>query len=141
MNRNLLLTACLLACGLTAPLALHGSILQDSPQQDAQPAQSGNEASARMIDVLAQKLALSDDQKNQIEPILSDRRAKLGALRQDTSTRRFKKMREAKKIMQDSDKKINAILTPDQQKEYAQLEEQMREKMRERMQQKQSGTN
>ena len=94
-----------------------------------------------MIDVLTQKLALSDDQRNQIEPIITDRRAKLTALREDTSMHRFQRMRQAKKIVQDSDKKINAILNPDQQKKYAELEEQMRQKMRERMQQGQNGAN
>jgi periplasmic protein CpxP/Spy len=141
MNRKMLVSTCLLAVGLTAPLALHAAILQDPPPQDAQAAPAGNELPTNMIDVLSQKLALSDDQKNQIEPILTDRRAKLTALMQDTSMRRFQRMRQAKKIMEDSDKKINPILTPDQQKKYAELEQQMRDKMRERMQQGQGGTN
>ncbi|HWA95358.1 MAG TPA: hypothetical protein VG844_12220 [Terracidiphilus sp.] len=138
MNRKILVTICLWATGLAAPLTLNAAVLQELPPQAAQ---AGNEIPTNMIDVLTQKLALSDDQRNQIEPIITDRRAKLTALREDTSMHRFQRMRQAKKIVQDSDKKINAILNPDQQKKYAELEEQMRQKMRERMQQGQNGAN
>lgn len=37
-------------------------------------------------------------------------------------------------IMEDSDKKIKAILTPDQQKQYEAMEQQMRERRKERRQ-------
>ncbi|HEX7729868.1 MAG TPA: hypothetical protein VF392_12575 [Terracidiphilus sp.] len=133
MNRYTLLAATLFVFGLTAPLALHA---QEPAAQDP-PAAA--ETPNSMIDVLAQKLALSDDQKTQIEPILSDRRAKMSALRNDQSMRRYQRMRQAKQIMEESDKKINAILTPDQQKQYAELEKQMREKARQRIQQGQGG--
>jgi periplasmic protein CpxP/Spy len=135
MNRRTILAATLFVFGLAAQLALHA---QEAAAQD-QPAAA--ETPTSMIDALAQKLALSDDQKTQIEPILNDRRAKMTVLRNDQSMRRYQRMRQAKQIMEESDKKINAILTPDQQKQYAELEKQMREKARQRMQQGQGGLN
>ena len=71
---------------------------------------------------------LSDDQKAQIKPIIADRQQKMQALRSDTSLRRGQKGRQMKSIMEDSDKKINAILTADQQKQYAELKQQMKER-------------
>src|SRR5512146_1215486 len=72
-----------------------------------------------VVQRLGEKLNLSDDQKAQIKPIIADRQQKMQALRSDTSLRRGQKGRQMKSIMEDSDKKINAILTADQQKQYA----------------------
>lgn len=88
----------------------------------------------QVVEMMDQKMHLSDDQKNQLTPIIANRQQQLKALRADQSTRRFQKMRSAKKIVEDGDKKINAILTPDQQKIYAEMEKQMRDQMKERMQ-------
>jgi len=41
-------------------------------------------------------------------------------------------------ILEQSDQNINAILTPDQQKQYAALEKQMREELRVRIKQRQT---
>jgi Spy/CpxP family protein refolding chaperone len=85
-----------------------------------------------VVQRLGQKLNLSDDQKAQIKPIIADRQQKMQAIRSDTSMRRDQKRPQMKSIMEDSDKKINAILTPDQQKQYAELEQQMRERRQNR---------
>ena len=138
MNHRTIIAAALLVFGLTAPLALHAAAVpQDPPDQAA----AGMPSPADVADTLQQKLGLSDDQKGQIEPILADRRSKIMALRNDQSMRRFQRMRQAKQVMDDSDRRINAILTPDQQKKYAELEKQMRDTMRQRMQQGGGGLN
>jgi Spy/CpxP family protein refolding chaperone len=54
----------------------------------------------------------------------------------DTSSRPFQKQRKVKEIREASDKKINVVLTPDQRKQYAELEEQMKEEMKERREEK-----
>ncbi len=45
-----------------------------------------------------------------------------------------------KAIFEESDKKIKAILTPDQQKQYAELEQQMKEQAKERRQNRRGGS-
>ncbi|HVZ82379.1 MAG TPA: hypothetical protein VG893_01800 [Terracidiphilus sp.] len=126
---------------LGAAYTLHAQdAAQDAAQnasQDAAPAAAAPDTSApeKVVNMLSAKLALTGDQKTQITPIIANRQAQLKALRDNTSMRRFQRARAARKIFEDSDKKINAILTPDQQKTYAALEQQMREQMRQRMQQ------
>ena len=134
MQRKSVLFATLLAAGMIAP----GIVSLNAQQGDAPPPAQA-ETPTSMMDVLSQKLDLSDDQKAQIQPILDDRRAKITALRNDQSLGRLQRMHKARKILEESDKKMNAILNPDQQKKYAELEQQMHAKMRERMQQGQSG--
>lgn len=109
---------------------------QDTPSIAASTADASGPD--KVVEMLATKLSLTSDQKTQIAPIIANRQEKLKALRDDTSMRRMQRARAAKKIFADSDKKINTILTPDQQRTYAALEQQMRDQMRERMQQTQN---
>lgn len=85
----------------------------------------------RMMAMYTQKLSLTTDQQMQIRPILQERQQKLMDLRNEGG-RGMQKMRKMKQIRDDGDKKINAILTEDQKKLYAQLEEEQMEKMKQR---------
>ncbi len=93
-----------------------------------------------VVEKLGVKLNLSGDQKAQIKPIIADRQQKMQALRSDSSLRRGQKGRQMKAIFEESDKKIKAILTPDQQKQYAELEQQMKEQAKERRQNRRGGS-
>ena len=84
---------------------------------------------------MSSKLNLTDDQKAKITPIIADRQTQMRALMADTSGRRMQKARKAKSIMSDSDKKIEAVLTSDQKKTYAEMKEQMKEQLQARRQQ------
>jgi Spy/CpxP family protein refolding chaperone len=84
---------------------------------------------------MSSKLNLTEDQKAKITPVIADRQTQMKALMADTSGRRMQKARKAKSIMSDSDKKIEAVLTSDQKKTYAQMKEQMKEEMQARRQQ------
>ncbi len=90
----------------------------------------------RVMKMMTAKLGLTDDQQAKIAPIIADRQQQVKALMADTSSRPFQRQRKAKQIRETSDAKINAVLTPDQQKQYAALEEQMKEEMKERREQK-----
>ena len=107
------------------------------PQADSgdNQANGGRPTPEQVVARLDSKLSLSDDQKAKITPIIADRQEKLKDL-QAESGRRMKKAREAKSIFQDSDKKIEAVLTDDQKQKYEELEKQMREQMEERRQQR-----
>lgn len=119
-----------LAMGLAA-----ASIPARAQDQETQSAGARQKMSPDdVVQRLGEKLNLSDDQKAQIKPIIADRQQKMEALRSNTSLRRGQKGRQMKSIMKDSDQKINAILTPDQQKQYAELKQQMKERRQERRQ-------
>ena len=51
----------------------------------------------------------------------------------DTGVRPLKRRRELRAIVAESDKQINALLTPEQQKQYAEIEKQMREELKQRV--------
>ncbi len=126
--------ACYLALAITFTAA--PGLAQDSPVPSDSQATPDDNAQRRspdqIVDRLASRLNLTDDQKSQILPIITDRQQKLQTLRADTSMRRRKKMRQMKSILEESDTKINAILNDQQKQQYAQMEQQMREQIRER---------
>ncbi len=131
--KKVLLTA-IVNGALTMGLAM-ASIPARAQDQDTQSAGARQKMSPDdVVEKLSEKLNLSDDQKAQIKPIIADRQQKMQALRADTSMRRRQKARQMKEIFENSDKKIKAILTPDQQKQYAELEQQMKEQVKERRQ-------
>jgi Spy/CpxP family protein refolding chaperone len=90
----------------------------------------------RVMQMMTAKLGLTADQQAKIAPVIADRQQQVRALMADTSSRPFQKQRKVKEIRESSDKKINAVLTPDQRKQYAELEEQMKEEMKERREEK-----
>jgi Spy/CpxP family protein refolding chaperone len=149
MNSNKHFAACLLALAVSCPqLAMAqqqqptapSSTNQGTPTQTATGTHGGwptpDEAVARM----SGKLNLSDDQKAKITPVVAERQTKMRALMEDTSSRKFKKAREAKGIMADSDKKIEAVLTKDQKETYEAMKEERREEMKTRMQERSGGS-
>jgi Spy/CpxP family protein refolding chaperone len=67
------------------------------------------------LDHLAQVLNLTDDQKNQIKPILDNEATQMQNLRQDTSLSQQDKFAKMRDIRQNTMSKIKPILNPDQQ--------------------------
>ncbi len=96
--------------------------------QDAAPAQQDQARpnQQRGLDALAQRLSLTDQQKSQLQPIFQERRQKMQDLRASGASQEQQRT-EMKKIMDDSDAKIQPILTPDQWQQYQQMQAQMRE--------------
>ena len=80
--------------------------------------------------MLGRRLALSEAQKSQILPIIAGRRQQIQAIHGNLSLPPRQKMSQVQGIMKDSDAKINALLTPEQQQGYAQIEQEMRAQMR-----------
>jgi hypothetical protein len=82
---------------------------------------------------LQAKLSLSAEQASALTPIIAGRQEKLRALMAQSGGRPMKKRREMREIVTESDKQINALLSPEQQKQYAQIEKQMQEELKQRM--------
>ena len=78
------------------------------------------------------QLTLTPEQKAKLRPVIADRQQAVAALRADTTSTPHDKLVRLQQLRADSTKRINEILTPDQQKKYAALEAEERQKMQER---------
>jgi hypothetical protein len=83
---------------------------------------------------LADKLALSEDQKAAITPIIAERQTKMKAALAERNAGTEQRRHEVMSIFGDSDRKINAVLNPDQQKKYAEIERTMLQQLQQRVQ-------
>ena len=80
---------------------------------------------------LADQLGLTDDQAEQIDRIHRESREKFEAMRESGGDRRAI-MQEMRKFREESDKKVEAVLSDEQIKLYRKLQEERRDQMRER---------
>jgi Spy/CpxP family protein refolding chaperone len=101
-----------------------------TPEQQKKFAEMKGEAGSKMrerfqnrLTVLAEKLNLTDEQKAVIDPILATEANDIKAAMQDNSLSKEQKQTKISDIRDASDKKINALLTPEQQAKWAQLKE------------------
>jgi protein CpxP len=128
MKPPLLLLLLTIGAGLNSAYAQSPS---QSPTSTPQ-ADTVRRSASDVVDMLAKKLSLSDDQKSKILPIIADRRQKTQAVREDPSANSRQQLLQARSIMEESDKRINLLLTPEQRQAYAQVEQQMRAQMKAR---------
>jgi Spy/CpxP family protein refolding chaperone len=91
----------------------------------AAPAQPGSQQRtfdpAQQAEHLGQKLGLTGDQVAQIKPILADRFEKMQTLRADNSLSQDDRRAKAHAIMEDSNSKIEALLTGTQKQQFEQM--------------------
>jgi Spy/CpxP family protein refolding chaperone len=97
--------------------------------QPSQPKASPSEKAARQLTVLTKKLNLTEDQVMQIRPILLNEIATLDSLRTHPSGKRRSAMQTRRDLMQDTDGRINALLTETQKPLYQQWKEEQKQKM------------
>ena len=64
---------------------------------------------------MAKALGLTDEQKKQMEQLHQDQKARLDALRNDTSLTQDQKREQMRAIRQEAHTRMNSILTPEQQ--------------------------
>ena len=72
---------------------------------------------------MTKDLGLSSDQQNQIRPILVDRQQKMQAIFQDQSLSREDRRSQMMSIRQDSNAKIEALLTDKQKQKFEAMQE------------------
>ena len=127
-----LATLSLLAVSLTFAgtsfAAAHAQVLQSDgtmaqPQQQATPAATAHKApnSAHQLKHLRKQLSLTPDQTSKLQPILADRDTRMATLTGNTSLDPKSVHQQRHAIETDTESKINAVLTPDQQKLYADM--------------------
>ena len=73
---------------------------------------------------LSKELNLTDGQKAKVKPILEEQMTQMKAVREDTTLSQDQKREKMKQIHETTHSQINEILTPEQQKKFAELKEQ-----------------
>jgi Spy/CpxP family protein refolding chaperone len=120
MNKAFLRAAAM-ACLLFGAVAVFA---QDAP---APPQGGGGWQRGQMptpeqrLQRMTQALNLTEDQQAKIKPILENESTQMQSLRSDTSLSQEDRMAKMKQIRESTTSQINPILTPDQQKQYAEM--------------------
>ena len=83
---------------------------------------------------LSEKLSLTEEQKTAVKAILVNEANEIKAVHQDASLSNEQKQAKTKEIRDSGKEKINALLTPDQQKIFAEMKGQAGGRMREAFQ-------
>ena len=105
---------------------------QDAGMQESK-AQAQTEAGphhgqrANQLERLNKELNLTDEQKEKVKPILDEQTKQMHATQEDSSLSQEQKRDKMKQIHQTTHSQINDILTPEQQKKFAELKEQQKE--------------
>jgi Spy/CpxP family protein refolding chaperone len=88
----------------------------------APPAQSANQPGS-----VEDELKLTPEQKAKLQPIIQDEMTQIRAVRDDSSINMDQKMAKVDEIKKASFPKIQAVLTPEQQKKLADMQEHARQ--------------
>lgn len=79
---------------------------------------------ANRLEWLSKELNLTEEQKAKVKPILEDQEKQMHAIREDSSLSQEQKHEKMMQVHENTHSQINGILTPDQQKKFADLKEQ-----------------
>jgi protein CpxP len=88
----------------------------------------------RRLEMMQKQLNLTPDQTTQIKALMEDERSKMEALRTNTSLAQQDRRSQMMSIRQDGETKTRALLTPDQEKKYDEMQARMRDRMQDRRQ-------
>ena len=91
-----------------------------TPDKHAGMHQNG-ESADQHLQMLSEKLNLTDDQKAKVKPILQDQMQQMKAVREDSSLSEEQKRAKMKSIHESLHNQINAVLTPEQQAKFKQM--------------------
>lgn len=112
-------------------ILMGGSMLSAKAQHDSLPAE-------KMAYRLKNHLNLSDDQTLKIKEIYRVQGQKMKAVKQSTDSADVKRA-ALKQLRADTDRQVMAVLTPEQQKQYAAVKEKVRDNRRQKIQQHRNG--
>lgn len=89
---------------------------QDAPKEGAKPQRPAAQPGVRRdrVDVMAEQLKLTDDQKKQLQTIFKEDAEKMRALRQNTALSREDRQAKLKEIRDASETQVKKVLTTEQ---------------------------
>ena len=99
-----------------------------APEKHAGMHRHNGESADQHLQMLSEKLNLTDDQKAKLKPIFEDEMQQMKAVRDDSSLSQEQKRAKMKSIHESFHDKINAVLTPEQQAKFKQLRQEQMEK-------------
>ena len=122
---------------LIAALALGGllacstiAMAQDaSANKDAKKGgKRGFQSIEQQMERLTKELTLTDEQKPKVEAVLKESQKKRQEIFADTSMDRQQMREKMRPIMEEQNKKLKEILTPDQMEKYTKMQDEMKKK-------------
>jgi Spy/CpxP family protein refolding chaperone len=126
----------------TLRLAILGTALAlgaSATPQDQPPAPAGAPSGRQMPSPeeqaarLATRLNLNESQKAALVPILSEQQDQLKRIMGESDGSRRSNFRQMRSVREETDKKIAALLTPDQKKQFEQLRKEQKSNARRRV--------
>ena len=132
MYRRLLSITATMA--LVFGLAICGNQLkaQSESPENSQRGHRQQMSPDQQLERLSKALNLTDDQKQQIRPILQDRQEKIQSVRSDASLSREDRMNKMRSTFEETNSKIRAILNDEQKPKFDQMQQRRREQMQNR---------
>jgi periplasmic protein CpxP/Spy len=106
---------------------------QDNMGGGAMAGQGNASEIAAKLEKMSAALQLTPAQKQQIKPILVQEAPKLKALKADTSMPPMQKAMKMRQIGEDTDAKLQPILTPEQYQKWQQMRAEERQQMMQKM--------
>jgi periplasmic protein CpxP/Spy len=123
---SILTIVVLLAAGLTFAQTSQES-QAPTPDKHAGMHHSG-ESADQHLQMLSEKLNLTDDQKAKLKPVFQGQMQQMNAVREDSSLSQEQKRAKMKSIHESLHDQINAVLTPEQQAKFEQMRQEQMEK-------------
>jgi len=118
----------------TAVIGLLAAYTPGQAQQRQGQGQGGGrgQRGAQQMQQMAERLGLTDAQKQKLKPLMEKQRGKMRGVMQDPNLSQEQKREKLQKIGKENDTEIKKILTPAQIKTYDEWQKQRRERMRQR---------
>ena len=116
---------------LTAGLLFSGQTSQapQTPPASGQSAMGGAASSPEAhLQMLSEKLSLTEDQKAKLRPIFQDQEKQLKAVHDDPALSQEQKTAKKKALHESFHEQINAVLTPEQQAKFKEMKHEGMEK-------------
>src|SRR5579864_4335292 len=124
-SRWSILTILLLAAGLTFAQPSQQS---QAPTPDKHAGMHHEESADQHLQMLSEKLNLTEDQKAKLKPVLQDQMQQMKAVREDSSLSEEQKRAKMKTVHESLHDQINAVLTPEQQTKFKQMRQEQMQK-------------
>lgn len=119
LNQTLIIAGLIAGGVFAANTAVRAQGSTNTPPAVTQPRPPGARPSP--ADFVAKQLALNDDQKEKIKPILEERQQKAAELRKDTTLSPTDRRAKMKEIREATDAKMKEVLTADQYEKWTKM--------------------
>lgn len=115
-------------------LSAAGLTFAQTPQESQAPPPEKHagmhhgESAEQQLQMLSEKLTLTDDQKVKLKPILQEQTQQIKAVHADSSLTPEQKKTKMKSVHESFHEQINAMLTPEQQTKFKAMQQEHMEK-------------